>query len=60
MTFAQDIFSPDDSLRRESLKCTAEKLSELVEQEGVVPAAYLGRYNWVSLERLDVLLWSEL
>jgi predicted DNA-binding protein (MmcQ/YjbR family) len=40
--------------------CTAEKFSELVEQGGIVPAAYMGRYGWVSLERLDALTWSEI
>jgi len=45
---------------RLSFKCTPEKFSGLVEQEGFAPAAYVGRYNWVSLERLEVLPWSEL
>jgi predicted DNA-binding protein (MmcQ/YjbR family) len=35
------------------------KVDELVEQEGIVPAAYVGRYKWVSFERLDVLPWTE-
>jgi predicted DNA-binding protein (MmcQ/YjbR family) len=45
---------------RLSFKCAPEKFAELVEQEGIVPAAYVGRYHWVSLERLKVLPWSEL
>jgi predicted DNA-binding protein (MmcQ/YjbR family) len=45
---------------RLSFKCTPEKFSELVEQEGIAPAAYVGRYNWVSLEQLKVLPWPEL
>jgi predicted DNA-binding protein (MmcQ/YjbR family) len=45
---------------RLSFKCTPEKFGQLVEQEGIVPAAYVARYHWVSLERLDVLPWSEL
>src|SRR6266436_2153554 len=40
-------------------KCTPEKFAELVEQEDIVPAPYVGRYKWVSLERLDVLPWIE-
>ncbi|MGH9544258.1 MAG: MmcQ/YjbR family DNA-binding protein [Terriglobia bacterium] len=36
-------------------KCTPEKFAELVEQEDIVPARYVGRYKWVSLERLDAL-----
>ncbi|MGH9538558.1 MAG: MmcQ/YjbR family DNA-binding protein [Terriglobales bacterium] len=43
-----------------SFKCAPETFAELVEQEGIAPAAYVGRYKWVSLERLDVLPWSEL
>ena len=40
-------------------KCTPEKFAELVEQEDIVPAPYIGRYKWVSFERLDVLPWTE-
>lgn len=46
--------------QRLSFKCTPEKFAELVEQEGIVPAPYVGRYKWVSLQRSDVLPWSEL
>ena len=42
-----------------SFKCTPEKFAELVERDGIAPAAYVGRYSWVSLE-LEVLPWSEL
>jgi predicted DNA-binding protein (MmcQ/YjbR family) len=45
---------------RLSFKCTPEKFGELVEQDGIVPAAYVGRYCWVSVERLEALPWSEL
>jgi predicted DNA-binding protein (MmcQ/YjbR family) len=41
-------------------KCTPEKFVELVEQEDIVPAPYVGRYKWVSFERLDVLPWTEI
>jgi predicted DNA-binding protein (MmcQ/YjbR family) len=41
-------------------KCTPEKFAELVEQEEIIPAPYIGRYKWVSLERLDVLSWTEI
>jgi predicted DNA-binding protein (MmcQ/YjbR family) len=43
-----------------SFKCTPEKFAGLVEREGIVPAAYVGRYHWVSLQQLEVLPWSEL
>jgi len=45
--------------QRLMFKCTPEKFAELVEQEDIVPAPYVGRYKWVSLERLDVLPWIE-
>jgi len=37
------------------LKYTGERFAELLEQEGIRPAPYVGRYKWVLLERLDVL-----
>lgn len=39
-----------------SLKCAPERFVELLELEGIVPAPYVGRYQWALLERLDVLL----
>jgi predicted DNA-binding protein (MmcQ/YjbR family) len=41
--------------RRCSFKCTAEEFAELTERAGVVPAPYLARAHWVSLERFDAL-----
>jgi len=46
--------------QRLSLKCKPEKFAELVEQEGIIPAPYVGRYKWVLLERLDILPEREL
>jgi predicted DNA-binding protein (MmcQ/YjbR family) len=43
-----------------SVKCTPEKFDELVEQEGIEPAPYVGRYKWVMLESLDVLRDAEI
>jgi len=43
-----------------SFKCTPETFTELVEQEGIIPAPYVGRYKWVLLQRLDVLADEEL
>lgn len=40
-------------------KCDPERFAELVEYEEIIPAPYLGRYKWVSFERLDVLPWIE-
>ena len=45
---------------RLTFKCNPETFAELVEQDGIIPARYVGRYNWVSLERLDALPWTEL
>ncbi len=45
-----------DSLpQRLCFKCTAERFAELCEHEDIRPAPYLGRYQWVILDRLDAL-----
>jgi predicted DNA-binding protein (MmcQ/YjbR family) len=41
-------------------KCTPQTFAELAEREGIVPAAYVGRYNWVSVAREQALSWPEL
>ena len=43
-----------------SFKCTPEKFAELVEIEGIIPAHYVARYHWVSVENLDALPKAEL
>lgn len=43
-----------------SLKTDPERFAELTEIEGIVPARYVGRYKWITLERLDVLAAHEL
>ncbi len=45
--------------QRLMFKCTPETFAELVEHEDIIPAPYVGRYKWVSFERLDVLPWTE-
>ena len=40
-------------------KCTPEEFAELVEHEDITPAPYVGRYKWVSLQRVDVLPWTD-
>jgi predicted DNA-binding protein (MmcQ/YjbR family) len=45
----------DSVPQRLCLKSSAERFAELVEQEGIVPAPYVGRYKWVLLEWLDAL-----
>jgi predicted DNA-binding protein (MmcQ/YjbR family) len=43
-----------------SLKCTPEKFEELIEREGIDPAAYVGRYKWVRISDLDAVTPFEL
>jgi predicted DNA-binding protein (MmcQ/YjbR family) len=45
-----------DSLpQRLCFKCTPETFAELCEFEDIRPAPYVGRYQWVMLDRLDAL-----
>ena len=53
------VASLDVAPTRVSFKCTPEKFAELVEQEGITPAAYMARNHWVTLHRLDVLEEAE-
>jgi predicted DNA-binding protein (MmcQ/YjbR family) len=43
-----------------SFKCTPEKFTELVEQDGIDPAPYSARYYWVALRQFDALSEKEL
>lgn len=43
-----------------SFKCTPEKFAELVETDGIIPAHYVARYYWVTVEKLDALKTGEL
>lgn len=43
-----------------SLKCTPDKFAELIEREGIDPAAYVGRYKWVSIHDLNAVTPVEL
>lgn len=43
-----------------SMKCTPEKFAELIERDGIDPAAYVGRYKWVHIKNADVLAPDEL
>lgn len=42
-----------------SFKCTPEKFAELVEREGIIPAPYVARYNWVAVQNSDALADDE-
>ena len=48
-----------DSLRL-CFKCTPDAFAELVEREDIRPVPYVGRYKWVTLDRLDALGDAEL
>jgi len=43
-----------------SLKCTPEKFAELIEREGIDPAAYVGRNKWIHISDRDAISASEL
>src|SRR3982751_5629888 len=43
-----------------SFKCSPETFADLVEREGVVPAPYLARAQWVALQSEDALKTAEL
>ena len=43
-----------------SFKCDPDGFTELIERDSIVPAAYMARNHWVSLERWDALRDSEL
>lgn len=46
--------------RSVSFKCTPEKFAELVETDGIIPAHYVARYHWVTVEKSDALKTGEL
>ena len=41
-------------------KCVRETFAELIELEDIRPAPYVGRYQWVMLDRLDAVRDHEL
>ena len=45
---------------RISFKCTPEKFSELIEIDGIIPAPYMARNHWVTLQRFDALPEAEI
>jgi len=45
---------------RFTFKCTPETFADLIEREDIRPAPYVGRYQWVMLDRLDALGNDEL
>ena len=45
---------------RFTFKCTPETFAGLIEREDIHPSPYVGRYHWVTLDRLDALPKNEL
>jgi predicted DNA-binding protein (MmcQ/YjbR family) len=43
-----------------SFKCSPENFAELTERNGIIPAPYLARAQWVALETKDALSPDEL
>src|ERR1043165_9755766 len=54
------VTSADSSAGGLSIKCTPEKFDELIEREGIAPAAYVGRYKWVHIEKPNAVTPDEL
>jgi len=50
----------DGRFPRITLKCARETFDELIEIEGIAPAAYVGRYKWVTLASSNLLPPREL
>ena len=42
-----------------SLKCDPETFARLIERENIEPAAYIGRYHWISVKTADALTKKE-
>jgi len=47
------------ALRWLAFKCTEEEFADLVERPGIIPAPYLARAHWVSLESEEALTRAE-
>jgi predicted DNA-binding protein (MmcQ/YjbR family) len=45
---------------RLAFKCAPEKFEELIELDGIIPAPYMARNKWVSLQRFDALPDAEI
>lgn len=54
------ITSPEPPGNFLSVKATPEEFADLVEQPGIVPAPYMARNKWISLEQEDALPRGEI
>jgi len=53
------VVSLEMSPNRFSFKCTPEEFAELTEREGIIPAPYMARNKWVTVEGFDILSRQE-
>jgi predicted DNA-binding protein (MmcQ/YjbR family) len=58
--FAVLNLSPGHARNRISFKSTPEEFAELVERDGIIPAPYMARAWWVSLDSFDTMRVKEL
>ena len=49
-----------DTPPRVWVKCTPERCAELLEIEGIRRAPYIGKHDWVELERMDLVRDGEM
>ena len=54
------VTTADSSDAGVSLKTTPEKFAELTERQGIIPAHYVARYYWVTIEDLNAVTAAEL
>jgi predicted DNA-binding protein (MmcQ/YjbR family) len=54
------VTAADSSDAGVSLKTTPEKFAELTERAGVIPAHYVARYHWITIEDLNAVTKTEL
>ena len=43
-----------------SVKTTPERFAELTERQGIIPAHYVARYHWITIEDLKAVTSAEL
>ena len=54
------VTAADSSDAGVSLKTTPEQFAELTERQGIIPAHYVARYHWVTIEDLNAVTPAEL
>ena len=54
------VTSVDSSEGGISVKCTPERFGEMTERAGIIPAHYVARYHWITIEDQDAVAPAEL